>query len=1036
MKKVFPAVEKSGLFLNFLKAWKGGEGAQVTGAAGSSPAFIFAEAYRRSPHPFVAIVPDEKEADPLRFELEGFLGVPTVLYPAIEILEEDNLPPDPGLIGERQAILASLRNSSAAKPLLIAALSALKQKLPPPSHLERAVLKLEKGGEGEPGSLARKLVAHGYENQSPVLEKGRFDRRGGIIDIYPGHLDYPVRVEFGEEGIESLRHFDPQTQRTTESLEEVEVYPVKEAGGGKTGFFEYLPEGYRLVWFGPFPPEEAAELLSSASRLPSYFFDPYPVAVSPVSALPKAAFAISTLEKFKYRRKDGGRPLLAAAREWLREGFRVIIGAHNPGEAKRLKELLEEKKILPHPRLRVELGEVRQGFIWEKVRLVVMGDGEIFNRYQIPRPRRKYIGKVPLRFAAGFRPGDYVVHLDHGVGRYLGVKKMKVEGKEREMLVIRYAGGSRLYLPLTESHLVSRYMGFGKRRPVLSALGGGRWLRQKAAARRAVQDLSAQLLEVHARRETLAGHAFSPDTPWQKEFEAAFIYPETPDQSTAIAEIKEDMESPKPMDRLLCGDVGYGKTEVAVRAAFKAVLDGKQVAVLVPTTVLAQQHFQTFRERLSDYPVRVEMLSRFLTPSREAAVLEGTAKGAVDIVIGTHRLLQKDISFKELGLVVIDEEQRFGVRHKERFKRMRALVDVLTLTATPIPRTLHLSLSGTRDLSTINTPPQDRLAVETVVHSYNPEEVKTAVYREVGRGGQVFYVHNRVDDIEKVRDKLRGWFPELKVATAHGQMEGKGLASVMEEFTEGKIDVLVCTTIIESGLDIPNANTIIVENAERFGLADLYQLRGRVGRFKRRAYAYFFFPPASFLEEAARKRLQAIREFSHLGAGFSLALRDLEIRGAGNILGKEQHGHIAAVGFELYCRLLRESTSRLKGKEVKEPLPVKLEFDLPGGLPDSYISEEKQRIEMYGKWAEIAGRKELTDWEEELKDRFGPLPEETKTLSDLAELKLKAAELAITSISKEENKFVFRRGKKILGASGTLSLAALERAGKETVNRG
>ncbi|HDL64875.1 MAG TPA: transcription-repair coupling factor, partial [Proteobacteria bacterium] len=626
-------------------------------------------------------------------------------------------------------------------------------------------------------------------------------------------------------------------------------------------------------------------------------------------------------------------------------GYRVLIYGHNPGEIERLEEILSEKGFYPHKNLQLMMGELDQGFIWDEPRLVVLGDSEIFSRYRIPRPRRRYTATIPSLPRADYHPGDYVVHLDHGVGKFLGIRSISSEGREREMLVIGYAEGAKLYLNLTQSHLVSRYLGAGKANPKLDRLGGNRWLRVKIGAERAVKDLAGDLLELQAHRAATRGHSFPPDNAWQKEFEAAFIYQETDEQARAIIEVKEDMEASRPMDRLLCGDVGYGKTEVAIRAAFKAVMDGKQTAILVPTTVLAQQHLRTFRDRISDYPVRVEALSRLVSSKEQAKIIDDLAAGTVDIVIGTHRLLQNDIAFKSLGLVIIDEEQRFGVRHKEKLKRMKKLVDVLTLTATPIPRTLYLSLTGARDLSSITTPPQDRLAVETRVMPYNPEVVKTAVRREVDRGGQIFYLHNRVKDIETVRSKLEIRFPDLKIAVGHGQMDDKELAGAMEEFAAGTIDLLVCTTIIESGLDIPNANTIIIENAHRFGLADLYQLRGRVGRYKHRAYAYFFYPPAIYLEDGARKRLRAIEEFSHLGAGYGLALRDLEIRGAGNILGREQHGHIAAVGFDLYCRLLRESVTRLRGEEPKAPPRSTIDFDLPVTIPLDYVGTESQRME-------------------------------------------------------------------------------------------
>ena len=599
-------------------------------------------------------------------------------------------------------------------------------------------------------------------------------------------------------------------------------------------------------------------------------------------------------------------------------------------------------------RFTIHVGSLSRGFICDEAKLVVVTDAEIFGRYKIQRPRRlKSSHALAARSAldidfTDLEEGDLVVHLQHGIGRFLGLKNLptstthhasRITHHESECLAIEYAPANsgdeppKLYVPVTESHLVSKYVGAGRANPPLNQIGGTRWAKAKEQTEKAVRDIAAEMLRIQAVRETRPGHACKPDTPWQREFESAFIYEETPDQLTAIAQTKSDMEKPKPMDRLICGDVGFGKTEVAIRAAFKAVMDGKQAAILVPTTVLAQQHFNVFRERMADYPVRIELLSRFRTRREQQRVVKDLAGGSVDIVIGTHRLIQSDIVFKELGLVVIDEEQRFGVLHKEKFKRLRTMVDVLTLSATPIPRTLYLALTGARDMSTIQTPPHDRLPVETIATQYDERIIRDAIQREINRGGQVFFLHNRVMTIETMRTKLQSLVPQARIVVGHGQMDSDELEEVMTKFVNGEADVLLSTTIIESGLDIPNVNTIIIDRADRFGLSDLYQLRGRVGRYKHQAYAYLLLPRHASLLNDVRKRISAIRQYSTLGSGFKIAMRDLEIRGAGNLLGAEQSGHITAVGFELYCQLLKQSVGALKGEKVKPRVDVAVKLD-------------------------------------------------------------------------------------------------------------
>ncbi|MGC9943295.1 MAG: transcription-repair coupling factor [Verrucomicrobiota bacterium] len=761
---------------------------------------------------------------------------------------------------------------------------------------------------------------------------------------------------------------------------------------------------------------------------------------TPPSALvdtPEAGPHFSSLDAFRPLAERAQEPQIAGAlrreffqqlHRWLRQGHAVHVFCNNDGERQRFEEIWKELGLADEANLSLHLGSLARGFLCDEARLVVVTDAEIFGRYKIQRPRRLKSQHAQAARSAldidftDLEEGDLVVHLQHGIGRYLGLKNLPMgstnESPETECLVIEYAPGDsaneppKLYVPVSEAHLVSKYVGAGKANPPLNTLGGTRWAKAREQTEIAVRDVAAELLRIQAVRETQVGHAFKPDTAWQREFESAFIYEETRDQLTAIAETKADLERPKPMDRLICGDVGFGKTEVAIRAAFKAVMDGKQVAILVPTTVLAQQHFNNFRERMADYPIRVELLSRFRTRREQKKVVEGLANGAVDIIIGTHRIVQDDIAFKDLGLVVIDEEQRFGVLHKEKFKRLRTLVDVLTLSATPIPRTLYLALTGARDMSTIQTPPHDRLPVETLATQYDERLIRDAIQSELNRGGQVFFLHNRVGTIETVRTKLQALVPGARIVVGHGQMDANDLEEVMTTFVNGEADVLLSTTIIESGLDIPNANTIIIDRADRFGLSELYQLRGRVGRYKHQAYAYLLLPRHARLLTDVRKRISAMKQYSTLGSGFKIAMRDLEIRGAGNLLGAEQSGHITAVGFELYCQLLKQSVGSLKGEKVKPRIAVKVALDFlgdAGNLPDKYITEPHHRIEIYRKLAQANDKAMLDILQKEMRDRFGPLPPAVELLLAVGELKILASEKNVSCVEVEEDKLKLTR---------------------------
>ncbi len=1030
-----------------------------------------------------------------------------LFYPAWEVLPHEGKLPHADTISDRLQTLIALSpgpgNREPGPQIIVTSVTALLQKTFPSARLQERTRTLSRGDKINPLDLVEWLEEQGYEPEAQVTQKGEIALRGGILDVWPLTSPWPVRLEFFGDELESLRHFDPLTQVSRGETGSATLPP-----GGEFGLLKKwqeagaVPTDKNPVSLLAYLPRQTIFLLCEAEQLAiradeyalsvpesDPFFIPWADFLAQLTAKKATAIqvaeageagmvvfesAIPTLqfESLEPYRPLAGRlpelPIAEAQRReffdqlhrWLRQNYAVHVFCNNEGERQRFTEIWEElgpgpepkdgrrKPVLVQPR--IHLGSLARGFLCAEASLVVVTDAEIFGRYKIQRPRRL---KSPHALAArsaldidftDLEEGDLVVHLQYGIGRFLGLKNLPASSSRHpstltsqlatgtECLIIEYASANpgdeapKLYVPVTEAHLVSKYVGAGKAHPPLNTLGGARWQKAKEQAERAVHDVAAELLQIQAVRESQPGHAFPADVPWQREFESSFIFEETPDQLRAIGETKSDMERAKPMDRLICGDVGFGKTEVAIRAAFKAVMGGKQVAVLVPTTVLAQQHFNTFRERMADYPVRIELLSRFRTRREQQRVVKDLAAGAVDIVIGTHRLIQNDIGFKELGLVVIDEEQRFGVLHKEKFKRLRTLVDVLTLSATPIPRTLYLALTGARDMSTIQTPPHDRLPVETIVLQYDERVIREAIQRELNRGGQVFFLHNRVATIESMRSKLQTLAPNARIVVGHGQMDADELEEVMTRFVNGEADVLLSTTIIESGLDIPNANTIIIDRADRFGLSDLYQLRGRVGRYKHQAYAYLLLPRHASLLADVRKRISAIRQYSTLGSGFKIAMRDLEIRGAGNLLGAEQSGQITAVGFELYCQLLKQSVASLKGEKARPRVPVELRLDFLGmnaaesgkmdsplraiaALPHNYVTEPAHRIEIYRKLAQATDRVALENLTGELRDRFGPLPPPAELLLQVAELKILAGEKSVTTIEVREDKLMLTR---------------------------
>lgn len=968
---------------------------------------------------------------------------PTALFlPEAEFAAVENILPDPEIAAERLALLTQVERETDSH-LIVATRASLDQAAPRRGALQSAVAQLRRGANEKMEHLLEQLAAAAYERVAQVTTRGLFAVRGGIVDVYSWQAPLPVRLEFFGDQIESLREFDIDTQTSVRDLTSVDIFlGATEDQSGVVR--DYVARDHLKVDIEP-EKTSNANIQTSEGWIeigPEDFSGAF-------QDCEIGEFAIGDLILIETKRAQ----FAARLKEWRANKARIVIYFQTEGEIERFREIMGDAVD------DVDLveGALASGFCFPAANLVVLSAAELFGRLAAHgrrRLRRAERHRAQIDFSE-LNEGDLVVHLEHGVGRFLGLIRLApvaagvspaspniatgtaapIDGSQ-EVLALEFADEAKLYVPLEQAYLVSRYVGVGKKSPPLSSLGDAKWMRAKKNAAASVFDYAGKMLAVQAERQMHPGHAFALDSKWQAEFEHSFPFRETPDQLKAIIDTKIDMERLQPMDRLICGDVGFGKTEVAIRAAFKAVMDGKQVAVLAPTTVLAQQHFEVFRQRMLDYPVRIEMLSRFRSPGEQKKILQLLREGGVDIVIGTHRLISGDVVFKDLGLVVIDEEQRFGVLHKEKFKELFKLVDVLTLSATPIPRTLYLSLVGVKDMSTIETPPLNRLPVETVVSAYDERIVREAINRELERQGQVFFLHNRVMTIERARDRIIHLCPQARVEVGHGQMESDELEAVMARFIAGKIDVLVCTTIIESGLDIPNANTIIIDRADRFGLADLYQLRGRVGRAEHKAYAYLLLPREMMTIGAARKRINAIKQYSSLGAGFRIAMRDLEIRGAGSILGTAQSGHIMAVGFDLYCQLLKQAVAQLKGEKLRLRLDVDLRLDfvatneaefvqarsggvkspllegearVPAFVPSSFISEAALRIRAYRDLAQITTHEQLECLRRDWRDRFGPLPPAVDNLFLLTEIKLAAAKSGVNRIEVRERKLMLTR---------------------------
>ncbi len=994
--------------------------------------------------------------------------------------------------GDRLTVLSKLRNHSQASasttPLLILATpGALLQAVPSPEDFSEREIQLRRGESRPFQALIDLLTQFDYDGEAVCEAPGQYAVRGGIVDIYPITAHQPYRLDFFGDTLEDIRTLDPVSQRSGETIEHITLTaaPTVHAAGAQASLLTYLGLGAHAAVIEPKAIEEAFDLLGNAAAVPagaesqiggSPFWSALGASCSQLFGIADLDLASEVFdyaeteetwdtESLVHHRASPEMELLAHERlqaedsarrgflmqvlEWQSEGYAVDFFISKEGDEQRTRELLNEDKELKGLKPRFVRGSVNEGFrLTARMggagqNYVAVTETEIFGR----KRQRRIVGKRVLVTPSAVDQlldfselveGDFVVHLGHGVAVFRGLTKIESADGVREVISLEFDDKVTLHVPLQESHLISRYVGLSRIKPQLGRVGSGKWEKVRAAAERATLDLAAELLQVQARREAQPGHAFAGDTVWQKEFEGAFPYTETPDQLKAINDTRSDMEKTRPMDRLVCGDVGFGKTEVAIRAAFKSVMGGKQVAVLVPTTVLAQQHLNTFRERMAGYPVAVGMVSRFRSRKEQQQILAAVAAGKIDILIGTHRLVQKDVRFKDLGLVVIDEEQRFGVKHKEVFKRWRAHVDMLSMSATPIPRTLYLALTGARDLSTIETAPVNRLPIQTVVKSYDERLVVEAIQHEVRRGGQVFYLHNRVMTIDHVAARLRELLPKLNIGVGHGQMDEGDLEQMMTDFVAGQYHVLVCTTIIESGLDIPNCNTIIIEGADRFGLSQLYQLRGRVGRFKHQAYAYLLLHRHARVMDLARQRLSAIRQHNQLGAGFRIAMRDLELRGAGNLLGAEQSGHIVGVGFELYCQLLKQSVARLKGEKHAAAVRanVKLDFVFIGEgveterarasdsytaikqaereageiakvqarLPARYIAETRLRIDFYRRLAMAENPAAIKSIVGELRDRFGKFGDEVRTLLLVTEIRVRAEQKGILSVETDSGR--------------------------------
>ena len=981
------------------------------------------------------------------YEEYRFLSQNVYLYPAKDLLFYQADLRGKYLIKQRMEVFQALMEQQ--DTVVVATFDGFMDALPPLEVMKERIITVKAGDVVDFEKLKEQMVLLGYDREEQIDGPGQFAVRGGIMDVYPLTEEVPIRIELWDDEVDSIRTFDVESQRSIENLQEITIYPASdfpEEQMKRVSFLDYfeveksilfLDEPVRLIENGAGVEAEFVE--AQANRMESGFqisneemklFGAEEIAEKmqgfyaiAFSALDMKCKELRAREVFHIQSK-GVNPynnsfelLTRDLKRLKRTGYRVVLLSGSRTRAKRLAEDLRDYNLssfysedlereVQAGEIMVTYGHVTEGYEYPMLKFMVISETDIFGKTKKKKKRKTYEGQKILNFSE-LKIGDYVVHENHGLGIYQGIEKIEVDKVAKDYMKIAYAAGGNLYIPATQLDLIQKYASADAKKPKLNRLGGQEWHKTKTRVRGAVKEIAKDLVELYAARQQKAGFVYGPDTVWQREFEEMFPFDETDDQLLAIEDTKKDMESTKIMDRLVCGDVGYGKTEIAIRAAFKAVQENKQVVYLCPTTILAQQHYNTFMQRMKEFPVRVDLMCRFRTSAQQKKTVEDTKRGLVDIVVGTHRVLSDDLQFKDLGLLIIDEEQRFGVQHKEKIKKLKENVDVLTLTATPIPRTLHMSLIGIRDMSVLEEAPVDRMPIQTYVMEYNDEMVREAIERELSRGGQVYYVYNKVKDIEEITARIQKLVPEANVVYAHGQMREHKLENIMLDFINGEIDVLVSTTIIETGLDISNANTMIIHDADQLGLSQMYQLRGRVGRSNRMAYAFLLYRRDKLLKEVAEKRLAAIREFTDLGSGFKIAMRDLEIRGAGNLLGAEQHGHMEAVGYDLYCKMLNEAVKHLKGEIEVEPYTTTVDLNVDAFIPASYIPNEYQKLDIYKRIASIENEDEMDDMLEELIDRYGDVPRKVQQLLTIALLKALAHSAFVIAVEQKGDVFKF-----------------------------
>jgi len=983
---------------------------------------LLASALARQKLNLLMILPQAADADIVAGDAMAFgltesyaLPLSSTEFKASSIRDED--------YAERLQVLQQLRrrDETSVQPMLVTSyVGGVMQRVPTPEQLESSTRRLKVGQTIDSEEIRKWLAESGFSATSAVQLPGEFAARGGLLDIYSADQSQPLRIEWFGDEIESIRQFDLASQRSIETLQEIEIAAIGVSSDSESTdkselteqgtIGDYLPRDTLIILVEPEELKQSADKLhqrsGETSNLHDYealvqLFDGFSVVTaSTLAATDDSKRTVIDLRTGSTESFAGSLDETKTKLDELSNRHRVITVGDTPADGERLSELLRDTQVAQQGRLKMMIADITGGFRLLDNDLLVLTGAELFHRSPVRRGKTRAKGK-PIGSLTQLDPGDLVVHLSHGIGLYRGLRQIEKNGQHIEHLTIEFDEGAKIYVPASRIGLVQRYVGGTKTRPRLAKIGGQAWARQKKAAESAVTDMAVELLEMQAERTAKRGITFDLDNTWQRQFDASFPYLETPDQLTAIEASKIDMESSKPMDRLICGDVGFGKTEVAMRAVFKAVVSGYQVAVLVPTTILAEQHYHNFKTRMAEFPVEIRKLSRFCTAAEQRETVKELRMGKVDILIGTHRLASKDVKFSNLGLVIIDEEQRFGVAVKERLKTLHSNVDVMTLSATPIPRTLHMALVGVRDISNLETPPAERRSVETKVLRWDEEVIRRGIIRELNRGGQIFFIHNRIGDMGTVVDKLKRIVPEVRIRVGHGQMNEGELEQVMVDFIDHRFDLLLATTIIESGVDISNANTIFIDDADRYGLSDLHQLRGRVGRYKHQAHCFLMVAQHKHLSPEASKRLRAIEEFSQMGAGFAISMRDLEIRGAGNLLGTQQSGHIAAIGYEMYCQLLEDAVRQVQNLPPKLSADVDIDLPVEAYLPEDYVPNLRHKIDLYRRIAKLEDASQIREIKDELKDRFGELPAPTKRMMELVELRFDAAAWQISSISSD-----------------------------------